>query len=62
MSYAITNRWENSKNKPVRMLQGAIGDFCTEHGITLNDTDNQPTIETREKNNHETLVVLSQMQ
>jgi len=29
VSYAMVNRWENSKNKPVRMAQVVFNDFCT---------------------------------
>ena len=37
VSYATINRWENSKNKPVRMAQAAFNDFCTKHNIVFDD-------------------------
>ena len=39
VSYATINRWENSKNKPVRMAQVAFNDFCESHGIVFDDGD-----------------------
>ena len=39
VSYATINRWENSKNKPVRMAQAAFNDFCNKHDISFDDTD-----------------------
>jgi len=41
VSYATINRWENSKNKPVRMAQAAFSDFCNKHGISFDDTDDK---------------------
>ena len=37
VSFATINRWENSKNKPVRMAQVAFNDFCTKHEIVFDD-------------------------
>jgi Predicted transcriptional regulator len=37
VSYATINRWENSKNKPVKMAQAAFNDFCNKHSITFDD-------------------------
>jgi len=37
VSYATINRWENSKNKPVRMAQVAFNDFCAKNKINFDD-------------------------
>ena len=37
VSFATVNRWENSKNKPVRMAQVAFSEFCTKHNIMFDD-------------------------
>ncbi|MCL1830643.1 MAG: helix-turn-helix domain-containing protein [Oscillospiraceae bacterium] len=39
VSYATINRWENSKNKPVRMAQVAFNDFCKKHKISFSEND-----------------------
>ena len=39
VSYATINRWENSKNKPVRMAQAAFADFCAKHGICFDESE-----------------------
>lgn len=39
VSYATINRWENSKNKPVRMAQAAFNDLCSKNGISFDDAD-----------------------
>ena len=39
VSYATINRWENSKNKPVRMAQVAFGDFCKKHKISFDESE-----------------------
>jgi len=44
VSYATINRWENSKNKPVRMAQAAFSDFCEKHEISFDDNDKNPTV------------------
>ena len=41
VSYATINRWENSKNKPVRMAQAAFSDYCNKHGIVFDDADDK---------------------
>ena len=41
VSYATINRWENSKNKPVRMARVAFNDFCEKHGIAFGDADDR---------------------
>jgi len=41
VSYATINRWENAKNKPVRMARVAFDDFCEKHGISFEDTEKQ---------------------
>jgi len=43
VSFATINRWENSKNKPVRMARVAFETFCENHGINFNENkgDNQ---------------------
>ena len=41
VSFATINRWENSKNKPVRMAQVAFNDFCVKHGISFEDNSAQ---------------------
>ncbi|MDR2729184.1 MAG: helix-turn-helix transcriptional regulator, partial [Chitinispirillales bacterium] len=39
VSFATINRWENSKNKPVRMAQAAFNDFCIKHNIVFDNID-----------------------
>jgi len=39
VSYATINRWENSKNKPVRMAQVAFHNYCDEHGISFEESE-----------------------
>ena len=39
VSFATINRWENSKNKPVRMAQVAFSDFCKKHKISFDESD-----------------------
>ena len=39
VSYATINRWENSKNKPVRMAQAVFSDFCNKHGICFEESE-----------------------
>ena len=39
VSYATINRWENAKNKPVRMAQVAFDDFCEKKGIRFNEKE-----------------------
>jgi Predicted transcriptional regulator len=39
VSYATINRWENAKNKPVRMARVAFDDFCEKHDISFDDVD-----------------------
>ena len=39
VSYATINRWENSKNKPVRMAQVAFNDFCVKHDIVFDENN-----------------------
>jgi len=38
VSFATINRWENSKNKPVRMAQVAFYDFCKKHKISFDES------------------------
>jgi len=35
VSYTTVNRWENSKNKPVRMARVAFDEFCKTHKISF---------------------------
>jgi len=44
VSFATINRWENSKNKPVRMAQVAFNDLCRKHKIGFDESE-----ENREK-------------
>jgi len=37
VSFATINRWENSKNKPVRMAQVAFSEYCAKHNIVFDD-------------------------
>jgi len=37
VSFATINRWENAKNKPVRMARVAFDDFCIKHGISFDE-------------------------
>jgi len=39
VSFATINRWENSKNKPVKMAQVAFNDFCIKHSIKFDDNN-----------------------
>ena len=39
VSFATINRWENSKNKPVRMAQVAFNEFCKEHKISFGENE-----------------------
>jgi len=39
VSYATINRWENSKNKPVKMAQAAFNDFCIKHNVVFDNAD-----------------------
>ena len=39
VSYSTVNRWENGKNKPVKMAQAAFNDFCNKHGISFDEND-----------------------
>ena len=41
VSYATINRWENAKNKPVRMARVAFSDFCLKHGISFDESEGQ---------------------
>jgi len=41
VSYATINRWENAKNKPVRMAQVAFNDFCVKHDISFDESEGQ---------------------
>ena len=33
VSFATINRWENAKNKPVRMARVAFDEFCAKNNI-----------------------------
>ena len=37
VSFATINRWENAKNKPVRMARVAFDDFCNKNGISFDE-------------------------
>jgi DNA-binding transcriptional regulator YiaG len=39
VSFATINRWENSKNKPVRMAQVAFSEFCIKHKISFDESE-----------------------
>ena len=39
VSFATINRWENSRNKPVRMAQVAFNGFCEKNSIRFDDND-----------------------
>ena len=39
VSFATINRWENSKNKPVRMAQVAFNKFCRKHKISFDESE-----------------------
>ena len=39
VSFATINRWENTKNKPVRMARVAFDEFCAEHNISFDKND-----------------------
>jgi len=41
VSFATINRWENSKNKPVRMAQVAFSDFCKRHKISFDESEDK---------------------
>ena len=41
VSYATINRWENAKNKPVRMAQVAFNEFCKKNKITFDESEGQ---------------------
>ena len=38
VSFATINRWENSKNKPVRMAQEAFRAFCEKNNVSFEDS------------------------
>ena len=37
VSYATINRWENDRNRPVRMARVAFDNFCETHGVYFID-------------------------
>ena len=39
VSFATINRWENSKNRPVRMARVAFDEFCAKHNISFDESD-----------------------
>ena len=39
VSYSTVNRWENGKNKPVRMAQAAFNEFCVKHDISFEESE-----------------------
>ena len=39
VSFATINRWENAKNKPVRMARVAFDEFCAKHDIAFGESE-----------------------